>query len=95
MVGWTETTTTWNRNLIRFKTMNVRELSREQMHELKEAYLTKLADEGTFAEVLGVDYDEPSYGDLANADEIVPDDVIFREYDGIDFVKDDFFCTNN
>ena len=40
--------------------MNVRELSREQMHELKEAYLTKLADDGTFAEVLVVDYDEPS-----------------------------------
>ena len=74
--------------------MNVRELSREQMHELKEAYLTKLADEGTFAEVLGVDYDAPSYGDLANADDIVPDDVMFREYDVIDFVKDDFFCTN-
>lgn len=75
--------------------MKVRELSREQMHELKEAYLTKLADEGTFAEVLDVDYDEPSCGDLANADDIVPDDVIFREYDGIDFVEDDFFCTNN
>ena len=74
--------------------MTIKELSREQMHELKEAYLTKLADDGTFAEVLGVDYDEPSYGDLANADEIVPDDVIFREYDGIDFVNDDFFCTN-
>lgn len=74
--------------------MNVRELSREQMHELKEAYLTKLADDGTFAEVLGVDYDEPSYEDLSNADDIVPDDVIFREYDGIDFVSDDFFCTN-
>lgn len=74
--------------------MNVREISREQMHELKEAYLTKLADEGTFAEVLGVDYDEPSYEDFSNADDIVPDDVMFREYDGIDFVSDDFFCTN-
>ena len=74
--------------------MNVRELSREQMHELKEAYLTKLADEGTFAEVLGVDYDEPSYEDFSNADDIVPDDVMFREYDGIDFVSNDFFCTN-
>ena len=74
--------------------MNVRELSREQMHELKEAYLTKLADEGTFAEVLGVDYNEPSYEDFSNADNIVPDDVMFREYDGIDFVNDDFFCIN-
>lgn len=75
--------------------MNVRELSKDQLHELKEKYLMKLADEGTFAEVMDVDYYEPSYEDLANADEIVPDDVIFREYDGIDFVEDDFFCTNN
>ena len=73
--------------------MEVRELSKNQMHELKENYLIKLADEGTFAEVMGVDYDAPSYGDLANADEIVPDDAIFREYEGIDFVPDDFFCT--
>lgn len=53
----------------------------------------KLADEGTFAEVMDVDYDAPSYGDLANADEIVPDDVIGREYEGVCFVEDDFFCT--
>ena len=73
--------------------MNVQELSKEQMHELKERYLIMLADEGSFAEVLGVDYDAPSYGDLADADEIVPDDVIYREYEDIFFVKDDFFCT--
>ena len=73
--------------------MDVRELSKDQMHELKERYLMKLADEGSFAEVLDVDYNEPSYGDLANADQIVPDDVIFREYDGVCFVPDDFFCT--
>lgn len=75
--------------------MEVRELSKEQMHELKENYLIKLADEGTFAEVVGVDYDAPSYGDLADADEIVPDDAIFREYEGVDFVPDDFFCTTS
>lgn len=73
--------------------MEVRELNKDQMHELKERYLMKLADEGSFAEVLDVDYDEPSYSDLANADEIVPDDVIFREYDDVWFVPDDFFCT--
>ena len=73
--------------------MDIRELSKDQMHELKERYLMKLADEGSFAEVLDVDYNEPSYGDLTNADEIVPDDVIFREYEGICFVPDDFFCT--
>lgn len=73
--------------------MNVRELNKEQMTFLKQAYMTRLANEGTFAEVFKVDYDEPSYGDLANADELVPDDVIFDNYDGIDFVEDDFPVT--
>lgn len=71
--------------------MTLQELSKDQLHELKERYLMELADEGTFAEVLGVDYDEPSYEDLSNADDIVPDDVMFREYDGIDLLSDDFF----
>ena len=75
--------------------MDVLELSREQLVELKQNYLEKLADEGSFAEVLDVDYDEPSYSDLANADEIVPDDVIFKNYEGVCFVNDDFFCTAN
>ena len=95
MVGWTETTTTWNRNLIHFKTMTIKDLSKDQLHELKERYLMLLADDGTFAEVMDVDYDAPSYGDLANADKIVPDDVIEREYGDVCFVADDFFCTAN
>lgn len=70
--------------------MNVKELNRDQIHELKQAYLIRLSDEGTFAEVLGVDYDSPSWGDMANADEIVPDDVIFEEYECTDFVEEDF-----
>jgi len=75
--------------------MDVLELSREQLTELKQNYLEQLANEGSYAEVLDVDYDEPSYWDLANADEIVPDDVIFRNYEGICFENDDFFCTAN
>lgn len=75
--------------------MDVHELSKNQMLELKQSYLTKLADEGSYAEVLDCDYNEPSYWDLANADDIVPDDCIFREYEGVDFVNDDFFCTAN
>ena len=75
--------------------MNVLELSREQLTELKQNYLEQLANEGSYAEVLDVDYDEPSYWDLANADEIVPDDVIFRNYEGFCFENDDFFCTAN
>ena len=75
--------------------MDVLELSREQLTELKQNYLTQLADEGSYAEVLDVDYNEPSYSDLANADEIVPDCVIFKNYEGVCFTNDDFFCTAN
>lgn len=75
--------------------MDVHELSRDQIVELKCNYLTKLADEGSYADVLNCDYNEPSYLDLANADDIVPDDCIFREYEGVDFVNDDFFCSVN
>lgn len=70
--------------------MNVHDLTREQISQLKANYLCRLADEGTFAEILGVDYDEPSWGDLANADTIVPDDVIFEEYADTFFVYEDF-----
>lgn len=75
--------------------MDVLQLSREQLIELKQTYLTQLADEGSYAEVLNCDYNEPSYHDLANADNIVPDCVIFKNYEGADFVNDDFFCTAN
>ena len=70
--------------------MNVRDLTRAQLVELKQNYMYELADSGDFAEIMGVDYNEPSVGDLANADEIVPDDVIFENYGGIDFVEEDF-----
>ena len=73
--------------------MTVRELSREQLIELKGNYMVELADEGTFAEVMNRDYDEPSWGDFADADEIIPDDIIFNHYEIYDFGNDDFFCT--
>lgn len=72
---------------------DVTELNREQLTEIKQRYLIELADEGKFAEVGGVDYDYPDWDDIAHADEIVPDDVIFRRYEGIYFVPDDFFCS--
>ena len=75
--------------------MTVHELSRDQLIELKQYYLEQLADEGTFAEILDVDYNEPSYSDLANADEIVPDCVILKNYEDVCFVNDDSFCTAN
>lgn len=74
--------------------MEVRELNKEQMLELKQNYLTQLADEGSYAEILDCDHDEPSYWDLAHADEIVPDDVVYRAYEGVCFVPDDFLVAN-
>lgn len=73
--------------------MDVRDLSREQLVELKCDYMTELTNEGIFAEIMNRDYDSPSYWDLANADEFVSDEVIFEHYSGTDFVNDDFFCT--
>lgn len=70
--------------------MTVHELNREQLIQLKQDYLCQLADCGEFAEIVGVDYDCPSYGDLAAADEIVPDDVIFRIEEATNFVEEDF-----
>lgn len=68
--------------------MDVTELNRDQLNELKQNYLEVLNESGEHGEVVGV-----SYNELANADEIVPDDVIFDYYDGIIFSEDDFFCS--
>lgn len=60
--------------------MTVRELTREQLNELKVDYVFKQFRE----------QDEmPSYGDITCAVDI-DDEVIFEEYDGIDFVEEDF-----
>ena len=59
----------------------VKELTREELNELKESYLTKLKKD-----------ESPSYHDYVNAENI-PDEIIFEEYAGITFVKEDFFCN--
>lgn len=73
--------------------MTVHELNRKQLIELKQSYMFRLADEGIFGEVVYDDekYEEPSYDDMANADSLVPDEVIFEHYGGIEFTEDDFF----
>lgn len=71
--------------------MDVTELSREQITELKERYLIHLSDEGTYSEVMDVSWDSPSWGEIINADNLVPDDVIFELYAGCTFSDDDFF----
>ena len=39
--------------------MTVKELNRDQLHELKQVYYSELVNEGTFAEVMGVNINEP------------------------------------
>ena len=56
--------------------MNVRELNRQQLNELKAHYI---------AETMKL----PSYEDFANASNIA-DETIYNYYDGSDFVEDDF-----
>lgn len=60
----------------------VRELSRDELIELKGRYLTEHQP-------------SVSYGDLANADTLVSDETIFAEYAGVHFVPDDFFCNTS
>lgn len=75
------------------ETMTVQELNREQLIELKGSYYSTLVNEGTFAEITGKGYDEPSTLDMANIDNDVPDELIFSYYEGMTFTKEDFFCT--
>lgn len=64
--------------------MTVYELSREQIIELKQAYITEKNNEIN----AGTSYDE-----LANCDELISDKEIFLHYECYSFDKDDFFCT--
>lgn len=61
--------------------MDVTELNRDQLIELKLSYLE---------EVIG---EEPSWYDLALVDDIVSDDYVFEKESGTNFVVDDFFCS--
>lgn len=70
--------------------MTYDELTTEQRLQVKQRYMTKLADEGNFVEVMYGDGGEergPSYGELADADRLVPDDVV---RDGTVYTEEDF-----
>ena len=73
--------------------MDITELSREQLIELKEYYMIELSNEGNYAEVMGVSWDAPSMGEIINIDKLIPDDVIIEHYAGYTFSDDDFFCS--
>ena len=66
--------------------MTVRDLNREQLDELKQAYACQLMDCGEDEEVMGIGYEE-----LVDAS-FIPDDIIFNHYDGVWFTAEDFFC---
>lgn len=59
--------------------MTIDNLTASQREQLK---VTVLED------VLGL---EPSYGEIAWADDIVSDEYIEEEFAGVDFVEDDFW----
>lgn len=73
--------------------MTVYELTREQLCELKERYMIMAAEQGDYSELFGVTWDFPSWGEIAMCDELVPDEVIFENYELYTFGEDDFFCT--
>ena len=60
--------------------MNVEELNRDQLIELKQRYLDEI--------YYGISNEE-----LARIDSIVSDEVVFNYYEGITFSEDDFFCN--
>ena len=63
--------------------MTVYELSRDQLIELKQNYLSLWID----------GYEPVSYDVLMDADELIPDETIFEAYEGTIFTEDAFFCS--
>lgn len=63
--------------------MSVQELSRDQLVCLKQAFLTDQLDQRG---------ESPSWGELAEADDIISDEEVFVEFEGVSFTSDDFCC---
>ena len=63
--------------------MTIYDLNREQIIQVKQDYLTEHLYE--------VEGRGPSYGELVDADTIVPDWIILEAYACYDFSDDDFF----
>lgn len=61
--------------------MSVKDLTREQLIELKQRYYTERNE-------------NVSYGELADIDNLVSDNEIYEEYGHITFVVEDFLCNN-
>lgn len=63
--------------------MYVSELNKEQLTELKQSFLAQQNEENG---------EGTSYDELARADSIISDEMIYEAYSGINFTEDDFFC---
>ena len=61
--------------------MTIQDLSRDQLVELKQAYISGQNSEKNCG---------TSYGELADADKIVPDSEIFALFGDVEFSVDDF-----
>ena len=64
--------------------MTFDELSKDQKYELKQRMLIARYDKNS---------EGPSYGELADADEIISDDEARKWAEGIEFSPDDFLCS--
>lgn len=73
--------------------MYTQELTKEQLAELKQSYFAELVNEDNFAEFFGTDYNEPSWSDIANVDDLISDEFVIACFEGISFVPEDFFCS--
>ena len=65
--------------------MNVKELDRDQLVELKQALLTASLDGKG---------ETPSMGELADAGALSSDEELFDVYEDTEFSPDDFFCSS-
>lgn len=63
--------------------MDITELNKDQLDQLREQYFDQLLDTG----------DEEVLGNYTEASQI-PIENIIAHYEGIDFVEDDFWCNS-
>ena len=64
--------------------MTVYDLNRDQLTEVKQRMLMEQYD---------LRGETPSYGELADVDDLISDEEVYAEYAGTEFVPDDFFCS--
>ena len=63
--------------------MNVKELKQDQIEQLKIQYLDNLLMEEENRNI--------SYGEIANINDIISNELIYKIYDGYIFTEEDFF----